>query len=81
MRPKKDARTWNHYYINNYNFHTYKYGQNKSIANYGISMKGIDDIDYYDILQEVIELEHIARSYFYKMVLFKYGWLNSIKGH
>jgi len=66
--------------MNNYNFHAYKYGQNKSIANYGMSVKGIDGIDYYDILREVIELEYKARSYFYRMVLFKCGSFDSMKG-
>lgn len=56
MEPRKDVRCWDHFYINNYNFHTYSYGKNKSTMNYGVSVKGVDGVEYYGILQEVIEL-------------------------
>ena len=34
-------------------------------------MKGVDGIDYYDILRDAIELQHVAKSRFYEMVFFK----------
>ena len=50
LGPRKDVRKWDHYYINDYNFHTYTYGKDKSTMNYGVSVKGTDGVDYHGIL-------------------------------
>jgi len=54
LSPRKDVRKWDHYYINDHNFHTYTYGKDKPTMNYGVSVKGIDGVKYYGILEEVI---------------------------
>ena len=43
-------------------------------------MKRVGGIDYFGILQEVIELKYVANSRSYKTVLFKYEWFDPIKG-
>ena len=80
MEPRKDVRCWDHFYINNYNFHTYSYGKNKSTMNYGVSVKGVDGVEYYGILQEVIELTYLGTRQLYKTVLFKCDWFDSVNG-
>jgi len=54
MDPKKDVYVWNNYYINNFNFHTYVCGKDKSTVNYGVSVRSVDEVEYYGFLQEVI---------------------------
>ena len=80
MEPRKDVRCWDHFYINNYNFHTYSYGKNKSTMNYGVSVKGVDGVEYYGILQEVIELTYLGTHQLYKTILFKCDWFDSVNG-
>lgn len=80
MGPRKDVRKWDHYYINNYNFQTYSYGKNKSTMNYGVSVKGVDGVEYYGILEEVIELTYLGNGCSYKTILFKCDWFDSING-
>ena len=58
MEPRKNLRCWDYYYIDNYKFHTYSYGKNKSSITYGVSVKGVDNVEYYGILQEVIKLTY-----------------------
>ena len=80
MEPRKDVRCWDHYYVNNYNFHTYSYGKNKSSMNFGVLVKGVDGVEYYGILQEVIKLAYLGSGQLYKIVLFKCEWFDSING-
>jgi len=48
--------------------------------NYGVSIKGIDGVEYYGILQEVIELTYLGIAHMYKTILFKCDWFDSING-
>jgi len=80
LGPRKDVRKWDHYYINDYNFHTYTYGKDKPTMNYGVSVKGTDGVEYYGILQEVIELTYLGSNRTYKTILFKCDWFDSING-
>jgi len=80
VEPRKDVRCWDHYYINNYNFHTYSYRKNKSSMNYGVSVKGVDGVEYYGILQEVIELTCLGTHQLYKTIIFKCNCFDSTNG-
>jgi len=80
LGPRKDVRKWDHYYINDYNFNTYTYGKDKPTMNYGVSVKGTDEVEYYGILQEVIELTYLGSNRIYKTILFKCDWFDSING-
>lgn len=80
--PRRDARKYNRYSINGYNFHTYAYGKNKSTMNYGVCVKDLG-VERYGILQEVIELTYVGDTC-YKTTLFKCDWFetgNSINVH
>jgi len=78
--PKRHVRRWDHYYMNDFNFHTYEYAKNKSTMNYGVCMKGVDGKEYYGILQDVIELHYAGDIRPYKTVLFKCDWYDCING-
>ena len=80
LGPRKHIRRWDHYYINDYNFHTYSYGKEKSTMKYGVSVKGIDGVEYCGILQEVIELTNLGSARTYKTILFKSDWFDSVNG-
>lgn len=78
--PKRQARRWDHYYINGYNFHTYDYGKSKSTMNYGVCVKGTDGMEYYGILKDVVELYYVGDTRGYKTVLFKCDWYDNVNG-
>ena len=71
LEPRKDVQCWDHYYVNNYNFHTYSYGKNKSLMHYAISFKGANDIEQYGILPEVIQSTYFGTHQLYKIIFFK----------
>ena len=56
------------------------YGKDKSTMNYGVSVRGVDGVEYYGILQEVIEVTYVGTKGCYKIVLFKCDWFDSSKG-
>ena len=78
--PKRHVRRWDHYYVNDFNFHTYEYGKNKATMNYGVCVKATDGMEYYGILQDVIELCYVGDKRAYKTILFKCDWFDSING-
>lgn len=79
MGPGRQVKTWRHYYINGFNFHTHDYGKNKATINYGICVKSHEDVEYFGVLQEVIELVYYGKKE-YKIILFKCDWMNSVNG-
>jgi len=76
--PKRHVRRWDHYYINNFNFHTYEYGKNKATMNYDVYVKTTDGMKYYGILQDVIELCYVGENRTYKTISVKCDWFDSI---
>jgi len=48
--------------------------------NYGVSVKGVDGVEYYGILEEVIELTYLGNGCLYKTILFKCDWFDFING-
>ena len=76
MGPKKEVCIWKNYYINNFNFHTCTYGKDKSM-NYGVCIRSVDGVEYYGILQEVIEVTYVKIKGCYKTILFECDWFNS----
>ena len=80
MEPRKYMHRLDDYYVNNYNFNTYSFGKNKSSMNYGVPVKGVDGVEYYEIFQEVIELTYLAIDQSYKTVLFKCERFHTING-
>jgi len=48
--------------------------------NYGVSVKGVYGVEYYGILQEVIELTYLGTHQLYKIILFKCDWFDSTNG-
>jgi len=64
--------------VNGYRFHTRDYGRNKSTMNSGVCVKGSayneNEIDYYGILEEVIELQFLGQDN--NVFLFKCHWFD-----
>ena len=48
--------------------------------NYGVCVSATDGIEYYGILQVVIELCYVGDNRAYKTILFKCEWFDSING-
>ena len=72
VMPSKLAYFYDGYEVNGYRFHTESSGENKVTQSSGVCIKGEWDangvqIDYYGLLQDVIELVYDA----HKVVLFR----------
>ena len=81
VTPSKQAYFYDGYEVNGYRFHTESSGENKVTQSSGVCIKGEWDangeqIDYYGVLQDVIELEYDA----HKVVLFRCDWFDIING-
>ena len=78
--PSKEVRCYNGYMVNGYRFHTYSYGQNKSIMNSGICVRGNNygenELDYHSLMEEVFEVEYVGLENY--VVLFKCRWFDPI---
>ncbi|PIN04594.1 hypothetical protein CDL12_22871 [Handroanthus impetiginosus] len=61
------VKSYKGYFVNGFKFHAVDFGRNKSTMNSGVCVFGNlwneNEVDYYDLLEEVIELEYhvIAR--------------------
>ncbi|XP_054813974.1 uncharacterized protein LOC129314536 [Prosopis cineraria] len=81
--PFREVHTWHQYNVNGYRFHTMAYGSNKTTMNSGVCIKGkcYGDLenDYYELLNDIIELEYhnpsLKRT---TLVLFKCDWFDPI---
>lgn len=74
--PSRWVKIYNGYFVNGFKFHTTQYGQHKSTMNSGVcilgSSWGENEVDYYGLLAEVLELEYFGMGN--KVVLFKCHW-------
>ncbi|XP_049403003.1 uncharacterized protein LOC125866713 [Solanum stenotomum] len=62
------------YFINGYKFHTEEWSKGKKTNNSGVWVKGEGDIDYYGVLQEIIELDYVVGWPKKKLVIFRCKW-------
>ncbi|KAJ1406204.1 putative transposase, Ptta/En/Spm, plant [Sesbania bispinosa] len=64
--PSKYVTCYNVLIVNGYKFHTKDYGQNKSTTNSGICVRGNiygeNDLDYYGIVEEILELSYLGNQ-------------------
>jgi hypothetical protein len=65
------------YCTRGYVFHTFKYGNQRTTANYGVCVRG--EIDFYGVLQDIIEVEYPGLVAM-KCVLFKCDWFDPTVG-
>lgn len=77
--PFSEVCMWHQYYVNGFRFHTKAYSSSRSTVNYGVFIKGTNynefESDYYDILEEVIEVQWPnPTSKKTRVVLFKCHW-------
>lgn len=56
------------------------YGKDKSTMNYGVCIRSVDGVEYYGMLQEVIEGTYARTKGCYMIVLFECDWFDSSKG-
>ena len=68
--------------VNGYRFHTRAYGQNNMKNNSGICVWGNNynenELDYYGIVEEVLELDYIGHRN--HVVIFKCHWFDHLQG-
>ncbi|GLT51761.1 hypothetical protein SLA2020_251480 [Shorea laevis] len=66
------------FWVNGFRFHTTSYGRNKRTMNSGVCITGTtgteSDLDFYGLLQEVIELQYVGCRHRQTVVLFKCDW-------
>ena len=48
--------------------------------NYGVCVRGVDGVEYYGLLQEVLQLTYVGANGCYKITLFKCDWFDTCKG-
>ncbi|WMV45175.1 hypothetical protein MTR67_038560 [Solanum verrucosum] len=72
--PDHRVRIMSKYFINGYKFHTEEWSKGKKTNNSGVWVKGEGDINYYGVLQEIIELEYIVGWPKKKLVIFRCKW-------
>ncbi|XP_019240729.1 PREDICTED: uncharacterized protein LOC109220717 [Nicotiana attenuata] len=56
--PDPRVRMMSKYLVNGYKFHTEEWSNGKKTKNSGVWVKGDRDVDYYGVLQEILELEY-----------------------
>nr|XP_016453702.1 PREDICTED: uncharacterized protein LOC107778035 [Nicotiana tabacum] len=68
--PDHKVKIMSKYFVNGYKFHTKEWSKNKKTNNSGVWVKSDGDVDYYGVLQEILELEYFGwpRK---KLVLFR----------
>ncbi|XP_045809328.1 uncharacterized protein LOC123903770 [Trifolium pratense] len=80
--PLKSVTCYNGIIVNGYRFHTKQNGQNKATNNSGVCVRGSiygeHDIDYYGIIEEILELSYIGAQN--KVLLLRCHWFDPING-
>ncbi|XP_019240549.1 PREDICTED: uncharacterized protein LOC109220542 [Nicotiana attenuata] len=72
--PDPRVRMMSKYVVNGYKFHTEEWSNGKKTNNSGVWVKGEGDVDYYGVLQEILELEYAVGWPKKKLVLFRCKW-------
>ncbi|KAL0347987.1 UNVERIFIED_CONTAM: hypothetical protein Sangu_1026500 [Sesamum angustifolium] len=64
--PSRRVSCYKGYFVNVFKFHTVEYGQFKATTNYGVCVLGSAysecEVDYYGLLEEIVELEYYGLS-------------------
>jgi hypothetical protein len=80
--PSKYVTCYNGIIVNGYRFHTKENGQNKATMNSGVCVRGSiygeNDLDYYGILEEILELSYLGIQN--KVFLLRCHWFDPING-
>ena len=78
LGPKRKVKCYNKYFVNEYVFHTKEYVQGRKTYKSGICVKGLTsnefEVDYYEILEKVIELQYHKQNIVF---IFKCYWYNT----
>jgi hypothetical protein len=79
LGPKRKVKCYNKYFVNGYVFYTEEYGQAWKTYNSRVCVKGSTfsefEVDYYEKLEEVIELQY--HSEYNRVFLFKSYWYDT----
>nr|KAJ0196362.1 hypothetical protein LSAT_V11C700363440 [Lactuca sativa] len=64
-KPSRHAYFHNGYFVNGYKFHTQQYDEGRATDNFGVCVRGEtynveQESDYYNILQEILEIEYYS---------------------
>ncbi|XP_073015896.1 uncharacterized protein [Primulina eburnea] len=75
--PLRNTRVYSGYYVNGFKFHVTRRNSTTLTSNSGVYVKGssnlTDELDYYGMLDEIIEVEYPALP-IKRIVLFKCSW-------
>lgn len=80
--PSKSVTCYSGIIVNGYRFHTKENGKNKATMNSGVCVRGSiygeNDLDYYGILEEILELSYLGTQN--KVLLLRCHWFDPING-
>ena len=75
--PHQRAKCYQGYFVNGFKFHTVEHGESRATMNSGVwvlgDTSGNDAMDYYGMLEEVLELDYFGDT----VVLFKCQWYDT----
>ncbi|CAI9284879.1 unnamed protein product [Lactuca saligna] len=83
-KPSRHAYFHNEYFVNGYKVHTQQYGEGRTTNNFGVCVRGEtynaeQESDYYDILEEILEIEYYSSGPS-TLVLFNCIWFDNKDG-
>ena len=80
--PSKQVKSYNGIVVNGYRFHTREYEQHKTTNNSGVCCRGSsygeDEIDYYGVVEDIIELSYVGNNN--NVFVFRCNWFDPING-
>ncbi|XP_058002326.1 uncharacterized protein LOC131179487 [Hevea brasiliensis] len=80
--PGRTVQSYKGYFVNGFKFHTHDYGRDRKTLNSGVWVKGSCyneyESDYYNLLNEVLQLEYFGVGN--NIILFKCEWFDTNKG-
>jgi hypothetical protein len=81
LDPERKVKCYNRYFISEHVFHTKEYGQGRKTYNSGVYVKRSTsnefEVDYYEKLEEIIELKYYNK--YNRVFLFKFYWYDTTK--
>ena len=78
--PKKKVRSYHTYFVNGFKFHTSAWSEKRNTINSGVWVRGdgsgAGEVDYYGVLEDIVELEYSSKEIVKTVTLFYCKWFD-----